>query len=54
MVTREEVAALRAQAQREGWLCRRCGAEVWAHQRGFECLDGGTRAIRKLRARGYR
>ena len=52
MATRQEVTQLRAQAQREGWLCPRCGLLVSSHARGYECLDQLTsriRAIKQLR-----
>ena len=49
MATRQEVTQLRAQAQREGWLCPRCGLLVSSHWRGFECLDTLTRQVRAFK-----
>ena len=47
--TREQVLALRARLEREGWGCPRCGHPIASHQRNFECLDAPTRAIRAAR-----
>jgi hypothetical protein len=49
--TREELLALRVRSAREGWTCPRCGAAIDAHQRGYECCDRATRALRLRKGR---
>lgn len=36
------------------WVCPRCGQPVERHDRGMECVDPGTRAIRALKKRRQR
>ena len=54
MATRQQITHLRQRAQREGWLCPRCGLLVSSHWRNFECVDALTRQVRAFKqARGY-
>lgn len=53
MCTRDEVAALRLQAHREGWLCPRCGEPVARHWKGFLCVDARTQALREKKQASY-
>ena len=52
MATRQEIMQLRQRAQREGWLCQRCGLLVSSHWMGFECVDPLTRQIRAIKLSG--
>lgn len=50
MTTALEIHLLRAQAQREGWTCPRCGQPVAIHWRNFQCVDRSVSALRAVRA----
>ena len=51
--TRDEVLALRSQAQGQRWTCPRCGEPVWKHTRNFDCVDQSVKALRAKKQASY-